>query len=423
MMTESAPQGTYDDSFSAEDKIILDSVDAFHADGLALQKWWEETNAVDSYAQRFDLVHTYSKPDRSFGFFDSIELATGPHPIMGVVDEVFYDRPKAGGRASAVSADWMREQICEFVLRYFMRVSHFRLSEKIVEDAATPMPSYLKALSWKPEAEIIRKGMEFSQCFYKEKVTGHIGRFDPETAKAVTDLRQIGDVYEWVVVKLRVFDFTVRMKPFGPKGPELAMPLDEQTYLVMSPAFITNRENPEPGVLGEYGFGYAFVKNAQRGPFGYGPGEFAHACQTINFRVMEDGETRVRMAFVSNMPDKIVNLPFDPVNLSVSIADRLTFGLGSRLMEGMRLGLDGVPTGDGEMDPVLASIALINLLTNGQAAKQLDISRDQLNKGFLVQHSMQHYQTIQGSLRTWRQIPNWLNKEDLPEWVVSGASS
>ena len=52
-MTESAPQGTYDDSFSAEDKIILDSVDAFHADGLALQKWWEETNAVDSYAQRF----------------------------------------------------------------------------------------------------------------------------------------------------------------------------------------------------------------------------------------------------------------------------------------------------------------------------------------------------------------------------------
>ena len=213
------------------------------------------------------------------------------------------------------------------------------------------------------------------------------------------------------------------MKPCGSKGPELAMPLDEESYLVMSPAFITNHDNPAPGVLGEYGFGYAFVKNPKRGPFGYGPGEFEHACQTINFRVMEDGETRVRMAFVSNMPDKIVNLPFDPINFGISMADRLTLGFGSRLIEGMRLGLDDVPNNEGELDPVLTGIALINLFTNGQAAKQLAISREQLNKGFLVQHSMQHYQTIQGSLRTWRQIPNWLNKEGLPEWVIAGTSS
>ena len=410
------------DSFSAADQAILASVDTFHADGLALQKWWEETDATNNYAQRFDLVHTYSKPDRSFGFFDNVELASGTHPIMGVVDEVFYDRPKTDGTTSATSAEWMREQIREFVLGYFMRISHFRMSEKII-DHVSPPPSYLKALSWKPEAEIIRKGMAFSQCYYKESNTGDIGRFDPETANAIIDLRQLGQTYEWIVVKLQVFDFTVRMKPFGSKGPELAMPLDEESYLVMSPAFITNHDNPAPGVLGEYGFGYAFVKNPKRGPFGYGPGEFEHACQTINFRVMEDGETRVRMAFVSNMPDKIVNLPFDPINFGISMADRLTLGFGSRLIEGMRLGLDDVPNNEGELDPVLTGIALINLFTNGQAAKQLAISREQLNKGFLVQHSMQHYQTIQGSLRTWRQIPNWLNKEGLPEWVIAGTSS
>ena len=157
--------------FSDVDQAILDNVDAFHADGLALQKWWEETDATNNYAQRFDLVHTYSKPDLSFGFFDNVELASGTHPIMGVVDEVFYDRPKTEGKTAASSAEWMREQIREFVLGYFMRISHFRMSEKIV-DHTNSTPSYLKAFSWKPEAEIMRKGMAFSQCYYKESNTG-----------------------------------------------------------------------------------------------------------------------------------------------------------------------------------------------------------------------------------------------------------
>ena len=78
---------------------------------------------------------------------------------------------------------------------------------------------------------------------------------------------------------------------------------------------------------------------------------------------------------------------------------------------------------DTDIDPVLASIALLNLLTNGQAAKRMNISREELNKGFLVRHSMQHYQTILGTLRTWRQIPDWLAIDALPAWVRNGASS
>jgi hypothetical protein len=66
---------------------------------------------------------------------------------------------------------------------------------------------------------------------------------------------------------------------------------------------------------------------------------------------------------------------------------------------------------------------LANAVTGGQAAQQLCISREQLDKDFLVQHFMQHYVTIVGSLLTWRQIPNWLDAAALPDWVVAGRSS
>jgi hypothetical protein len=40
----------------------------------------------------------------------------------------------------------------------------------------------------------------------------------------------------------------------------------------------------------------------------------------------------------------------------------------------------------------------------------------------LIQHFMQHYQLMVGSLLTWRQIPSWLQRDQghLPEWVIRG---
>jgi hypothetical protein len=74
-------------------------------------------------------------------------------------------------------------------------------------------------------------------------------------------------------------------------------------------------------------------------------------------------------------------------------------------------------------DPVYSFVSLANTLTANQAAQTLCISREQLNKDFLAQHFMQHYVTIVGSLLTWRQIPDWLDRAALPEWVITGRSS
>jgi hypothetical protein len=111
------------------------------------------------------------------------------------------------------------------------------------------------------------------------------------------------------------------------------------------------------------------------------------------------------------------------VDLSLSLADLMSFGMASRFFAPLKSSLRGLTPKTGGLDPTLPSISLLNQLTNGMAAKELAISREQLFRGFLVKHSLQHYQTLLGSLRTWRQIPDWLDAASLPDWVVQGQSS
>ena len=422
-MANASETADYVGEITEEDRTVLDTLDGFLSDGLAMKAWWEEAYANDGFAERFDLVHTLHRPEKSFGFFGKVKTRGGTMPVMGVRDEVFYDRPKAVEAQRTEAAEWMREQVCEFVLRYFMRISDFRMPQKIVDTSAGDLPAYLKPFSLKPKVEVERKGMGFSQVYYKLQTTGEVGKFAEEDQLAVTDLREIGETYDWVVVKLRVHDFCVTMKPLGADSPRVTMPLKEESYLILTPDFITNADRPEPGVLGEYGFGYAFVKNPKRGPFAYGPGEFEAAFQTINFRVLESGETQVHMTFVSDQPDKVMNVSFDPINWSFSVADMMSFGMTSRIFKPVKNMLKDMPLKADNVDPTIPTLDFLNLVTAGQAGKKLDMRKERLYRGFLTQHSMQHYQTLLGSLRTWRQIPDWLAADGLPDWVVSGASA
>jgi hypothetical protein len=139
--------------------------------------------------------------------------------------------------------------------------------------------------------------------------------------------------------------------------------------------------------------------------------------------VLADGQTRVHMVFVANRPERILNLSLDPITWGFTLADLMSFGLTSRFLAPLQGVLDRLPFRGGNVDPVYAYIWLANVLTGGQAAKQLCLSREDLDKQFLLTHYRQHYQTIVGSLQTWRQIPDWLDSTALPEWVVKGISS
>jgi hypothetical protein len=128
------------------------------------------------------------------------------------------------------------------------------------------------------------------------------------------------------------------------------------------------------------------------------------------------------MVFVADRPQRVANIPLDPVNWSFGLADFFSFGLTSRLLAPMKNMLDRLPTNVTTFDPVFPSIAFVNAVTGNQASETLCISRETLEVEFLVKHFMQHYQTMVGSLSTWRQVRDWLDSAALPEWIVAGRS-
>ena len=138
--------------------------------------------------------------------------------------------------------------------------------------------------------------------------------------------------------------------------------------------------------------------------------------------MLDTGETRARLVFVANRPERMLNLPLDPIDWSFRLGDFLSVGLASSLFEPLRSFLGRLPLRIGGFDPLTTYVTLANLLTGGLAAPQWCISREQLERDFLVQHFMQHYRMMAGSRQTWGQIPDWLDSAGLPRWVVTGVS-
>lgn len=409
--------------FTEQDLAVLDRAEQALLDGLALKRWWEQVYPVNGFEERFELERVFNRADNGFGFFDQVELNDGILPVMGNFQEMFYDQTRTPASLNREAAGWMRDQIREFVLHYFMRVSSFRQPEVHVDSGGTARSDCLEKFSWCSEPNILRQGFGFKQQFYKLRDTGRIGKFPSERESAIIDLRELGSKYEWIVVKVRIFDFKLRFKPFGADGPELVVPLVEESYLILSRDFVCHEDDPSPDCLGRYGLGYAFIRNATEGLIGYGPGQFRAAIEHIIFEVSAHGKIRVSMIFVADRPERIANVSLNPFDLSFKLADVLSLGMTSRLLAPLKDRLEKMPASVDSFDPVYGFISLANGLTANRAAQQLCISREQLEKDFLCQHFTQHYTTIVGSLLTWREVPDWLDRTALPEWVITGTSS
>src|SRR2546423_6051966 len=110
-----------------EDRDLLNGVDRALADGVALKRWWEETNATGTYAKRVKLVREFNESQSSFAFFDEVPIDGQNLPIMGTFDEMLYDRQKDKPNEK------LRDQFREFILHYFMRVSSYHPPAAIVE--------------------------------------------------------------------------------------------------------------------------------------------------------------------------------------------------------------------------------------------------------------------------------------------------
>ena len=413
---------------------VLPTVQEYLERGFALNHWWSQQQYPTQAdpqdfgppeSDRFPLIRSFNRPNRSYGFYGKVPFRGAMMPVIGNVQEMFYDRLPASISRDRAQAHVMQDQLREFVMKYFMRVSSFRQPEAFV-DAATPVPPpALSRLSWCPQSSVSRVGFGFTQLFGKQAGAGPIQAFPGYDRYSIVDQRTLGVIYDWLLLRVRIFDFNFSFRPFGDNGPELVFGENEQSYLVAHREFVNHRENPAPGVLGDYGIGYAFAKSPTPGPFAFGPGEFDAAIELINFRVFEDGHITVRMVFIANRPTAVVNLTIDPIDWSFRLADAFSFGLTSRLWSPARTILDQLPLKI-TVDPVLAYINAANTVSGGAAARNLCISMQELERVFLLKHFEQHYETILGSLYTWRLIPDWLDEKNLQQnfrWVISGISS
>ena len=407
---------------SQADAEILSRVPEYLARGLALRRWWAEVERNGGPQDTFRLDRSFNRATRSFGFFAEAPVNGVMMPVMGNVQEMFYDQNRAPASLGIDSAQWMAKELREYVLRYFMRTSSFRQPEAYVDFSQPLPPPALERLSWCPAPRASQIGFGFTQLFYKPVGSDEIRAFPTYAQNAIVDQRDLGAIYEWIVLKVRIFDFNFRTRPFGAHGPELVFGLNEESYLVAHQEFINDKSDPVPNALGDYGFGYAFIKSPERSAFGYGPGEFEAAIELINFRVHKSGYICVRMIFIANRPTSVTNLTIDPINWTIRLADSFSFGLAAPVLAPARRFFDLLPLRF-NMDPVVGYINLLNGGTGGYAGQTLCITMEELERLFLVQHFQQHYQTVLGSLATWRRFPDWLDEKALPPWVISGVGS
>ena len=272
-----------EESFTEIEEQLLEAVPVALKDGVALLDWWKEKDPNKDYAHVYDETKTLNRPDdRSYGFFDSVSIPSSEKAVAinGNVQEMFYDDPKSppgDAKLGRIAAELMHDQIREFILTYFMRISDFRQPELAESDA-------------EDDAEVT--GFGFSQEFYKRRGSDAIGRFTAGDQEKIVDLREFErgadgkEPYEWIVLKNPIFGFGFNFKPFGSlfdrligvSGPQVKLPADVFNYLVISPDFVVNEEHetdPEDpdAVRARYGFGYAFVNDPEPSVYGYGPGQ------------------------------------------------------------------------------------------------------------------------------------------------------
>ena len=389
------------------DRKIIGQVERSLRIGRELKQWWRGAHLHDGYRQRFPLVQSHNRPEESFGFFDVAPSSEGDLHVMGDYQVMMFDQAKS------LSLPSWQASFREFVLRYFMRVSDFRQPRAVARRGQTAAPA-LAAFSLCPDEGIEREGFGYTQLYFQRR-SGETGKFLGNRRFAVSDLRTLGTRYDWIVCRVRIFNFNLRFRPLGINGPEVALPLIEDTYVVLAADFIANSDHPSPGVLGEYGFGYTvFSDPNSNGLLAYGPGQFGAGFQLITFRMRADGEVRAELVFVVNRPERLLRPAFNPLAWPFQLAD--TFSLSSapaRPSLARRLA----------ESPILSGLNLFNALTANLPDRWLCLSREQLEITMLVQHFMQHYEMVTGSLLTWRQIGDWFDEASMPSWVKSGISS
>jgi hypothetical protein len=393
-----------------EEVALVAAVDDSLALGLALKSWWEKKDADNTLGERFELVRSYNPAERAYGFFDTATIRQGSFSVMGLLQEMAFDCPKS------TDTRGLQSQLREYVMRYFMRSTAFTAPIPYTGRIFGEPPGLILGLLFNNTPNEALRGFGYTQNYYKT-LDGNIGAFDAGNQHDIVDLRTIGTRFEWIMLQVQLFNFVVPFKPLGENLPQIGIPLQEKTWIVINKDFVVDKP-------GEYGLGYALLRGGETSAasiLAYGPGRFQLGFQTIHFKMdPATGATRVSLAFASNKPQKIMNIPYDPVGLGFRALSTVTLGYLDQYTKYLTSYLPGFLTPSG-VDPMQLYIAAANYATAGAASQHFGINKAELDRLFLLQHFNQHYQMILGAQSTYHTVPDWLAAASIPDWVRSGS--
>ncbi len=213
-------------SLDATDLSIIDQAETYLARGLEIYRWFRSAQRSRSFAHRFKLFDQLHRRDTNYGFLDDITVAGESFPVLGTAQTTNYAQPKMPPTASAEakqnSVEWMRGQVREYMLRYFMRVSSYRAPQFTPARPDREAPAFLRRLPYLVNlgaaGPVGRRGWGYRQLYYK-RTDGEVGKFDKSAQRKIVDVREIGAKYEWVILEVHVFDFDLSgAPPSSPTG-------------------------------------------------------------------------------------------------------------------------------------------------------------------------------------------------------------
>ncbi|HEV2987774.1 MAG TPA: hypothetical protein VG759_04990, partial [Candidatus Angelobacter sp.] len=239
------------------DLFVLRRVDQSLSNAIEARLWWKERDASRNFTHQFNLIQSFNRPMRGTGFFDSAYINGTPMELMGVMQEMLYDRADTGATAILPT---IRDELAEFIGKYFMRITDFRSPEAAVDDRLSESSASASPFSWCSRSTPNWQGFGYSQLYYKLKESGLMGKFAEDVRYAIVDIRELGKTFEWIVMKVRLFNFNISFQPLGPGSPVLNFPLNEETYVILHKDFIVNIDKAGEKYFCEYGFGYGLLQ-------------------------------------------------------------------------------------------------------------------------------------------------------------------
>ena len=215
--------------------------------GADLKAWWSRVEAGETRIERFELFPATPGSEPVWGFFGEALVQGQNVPVMGDVVDAFFDQPRVPPPMQRQAAHWMREQVEEFALHYWLRAEAAALPQPYPElghAAAAPFLSWL-SLCFPADQEF--SGYGNVQRLFKLRAGGRVGEFPLPERRAIIDLRELESTYAWITLDTREFDFNITIGGAGNDAPNLVLPLTTIVHCVASADSWSTSTSRSPG--------------------------------------------------------------------------------------------------------------------------------------------------------------------------------